>query len=481
MKHTNLLTIFIFLVATASAQPKVASITLSGAGPALAYSYDVSDGTKATDGTKLTSDFNYKKDRGKMVFINNTTNDYYIQFYYKKKGKEHLVSPRTKLKKNDGTNDGTYIVNIEKKGSADIVNDGINIAYIGFRIFDAPVEGRNIVDGFAPLKDKPDKGAGITINTKFSKQQFDNIASVKSYLNDKYEEHRNNFENLVIVDNVIHIFLDENGQPLLTDYPTTARSGDKFQFHIFSRKKYTFSYVGTGVYVPTPIAEELDKKSTDAAIQSGTLEEDNSLIEYPSQIFGPFTGSFQIQMLRADMTTEDDPQSILNRTIKLLKVSRVSLNTGVVSSFLKGPENISIYQKANGDSTLVADFPSVRAIVTVMLTFHFKPRNLDIKPRDFGWERLGFTVGTNISSATIADNYFFGLNYELANGLFVNCGSHLGKVKYVVGKDNFVFGEEKFSGTLLTKEKWAFGPYISVSIDAGLFAKAFKNISSSAK
>src|SRR5690606_29498692 len=106
-------------------------------------------------------------------------------------------------------------------------------------------------------------------------------------------------------------------------------------------------------------------------------------------IFGPYSRLFPLTIYRT--APDVSKQLILDKSIKLLKTSRVSINTGVVSTWLSSPENISTFVKPDGDTTLVADDPDIRGYLTLMLTFHFQPRNLNIQPRNAS-ERLGVSV-----------------------------------------------------------------------------------------
>ncbi len=271
---------------------------------------------------------------------------------------------------------------------------------------------------------------------------------------------------------IIHIFLDEDCQPLYSYYPTTAKSNyDKFQFHFVVSKNSTrkYSISSTGKFIATEIKDDINNSAGSQQSSNPTKVSENFKI-VPSPIFGPYTGTFPFTIFE-----KGNPPTVLSTTkIKLLPTSRVSLNTGVVHTWLQNAENISIFKKPNGDSTLIADNPTNRGLLTAMLTFHLVPRNLNIKPREFR-ERLGISLGTNLNGK-IGDNFFLGVNVEVTNGLFLNGGAHFGQVNYVVNNPDFKFNDDKFSGTLETRKTWKTGFYLSVSVDAGLFIKVFSAI-----
>lgn len=274
----------------------------------------------------------------------------------------------------------------------------------------------------------------------------------------------------IIVDNsgVIHIFLDKNLNPIYSYFPTTAKERyDKYKFHIIAPAEYTFSIESESEFVPAPLTDDI---SEFPRIQADGGKQE--YIEYPLPIMGPYSGNFTF-VIKRFKNNKDDKYSI-SRTIKQIKVNRVSLNIATVGSWLRNPENISIFERPGGDSTLVADNPKMRGMLAGFITFHLKPRNLTIPPRTFV-ERFGVSFGASITEQ-LGENFFLGLNVEVANGLFFNGGIHFGQVSYPINYDKFDFGNQKFTGTLVTKKRWDTNVYAAVSIDMGLFTKAFKNL-----
>lgn len=311
----------------------------------------------------------------------------------------------------------------------------------------------------------PPRNSGSTISAKTQsalRQYVEDQVELKGY---KYIASQN-----IIVDRngTVHIYLDENLNPVYAYFPTTAKEGyDKFQFHILSTKEYTYEVGSSGKFDPRPIGDDIEGVGFPKIQSSGPRE----FFEFTSVILGPFSGNFPF-IIQRKKSGKDDIS--LERTIKLLKVSRVSLDMGLVASWLNNPENIAIYVMPSGDSTLVADNPDVRGMLVAMLTFHFKPRNLNIPPRTFS-ERLGITVGLGLKR-NLGSNLFLGLNVEIANGLFLNGGAHFGEINYPIDHEAFDYGKEKFTGTLVTRKRWDVRPYAAVSVDAALFVKAFRTL-----
>lgn len=269
--------------------------------------------------------------------------------------------------------------------------------------------------------------------------------------------------NIIIDKNgIIQIFLDEDGNPIYTGYPTTARSNyDKFQFHIITKNKHNYTF-------NTDCTFQVIEISAEVSSHSGEKKTDMDYYEIKSQIFSPCSNTFPFKIAK-------DGVQVVDWEVKLLSTSRVSIGTSVIASWLKNPENISIFTLADGTQTLIADNPDTRGYLGLFLTFHFVPRNINIQPRT-PWERFGMSVGTNLNDKAF-QNFFVGLNFEVTNGLFINGGVHYGQVNYVIGYDDFKYGKDSFAGALEIRRKWEIGgPYVAVNIDAALFAKVFKNI-----
>jgi hypothetical protein len=455
-KKLILSALFIALFFVANAQMKI-TITLSSQKEAF---IDIMQGADRKTDTK---DIDLSDNNGQITIINKTA-DQSFTIYFKSNNGSNFIIKGKMLEVKAGNIDGTTIFKVGSNGKiTPAVDNSDFVKGIGIEIR----------SDSGSIKSIPATDALIKLTTGGSNDATDLFTYVKKQIRKKgyfYIPSQN-----VIIDNqgTIHIYLDENGNPIFSYYPGTGKeNNDRFQFHIVSSENIGYTVQSTGEFKPTAISDEI--KGTVATTQSDADgNQQKEKVEYQSPIFGPFSGSFPFTITK---NAGGSKSVIVNRSIDLLPTSRVSIGTAVVASWLQNPENIAGFRKPNGDSTLIADNRSTRGFLGLFLTFHFIPRNLNIKPRTT-LERLGMTVGTNLNDKSFS-NVFLGLNIEITNGLFFNFGTHFGQVNYAVGyDDHFKFGEDKFTGVLETRKKWVLGgPYIAMNIDAALFAKVFKNI-----
>lgn len=264
-------------------------------------------------------------------------------------------------------------------------------------------------------------------------------------------------------DNAIHIFIDEKGNFIKSSLPTTAREDNIYIFHVIYEyhQDKTFKLKYEGEYDPVfqviaggedAAAERLEKNSN----------QDNKKKVFAEQVFGaigPFTSSFTIAI------TNKSGTYLLNKTCKVAELHHITLHAGLYSTFLRDPQNINTFIMPNGDSTLVADDPTQRGIVTVMLSFYPWPRNV-LYPYNSWKERLGICVGGGISK-NIGENFFFGGSYDLARGMGITGGIHYGRRNEVINYPNFDFGNQKYSGTLTNRviKRWDLSFFVGVNID----------------
>jgi hypothetical protein len=409
------------------------------------------------------------------ITINNqtTTNQFRISFA-EQGGKQFVIPPaRIPRKQNEGDATAIATFNIDKNGTVqNVVGDrfakSMNIVVQnpgGQKLAEVQGSATSSVSTQDPPPPKP-------TGTRRARQLKENryLQHVLREIDKKGYRYVRSQNILVDRNGTIHIYLDENLNPIFSYFPTTAKENyDKFQFHIISPVKYKYVVSSDSELNPRPVEDDITGNIP--AVHGNARGDKQDAYEYESPILGPYTTSFAFFIERFENTTQD---LSLERTVKLLKVSRVSLDIAAVSTWLRNPQNVAIYVKPEGDSTLVADDPTVRGLLTAMLTFHFKPRNLNIPPRNPG-ERLGVSFGVGLSEK-IGENFFLGLNFEVATGLFVNGGVHFGRVNYPINNKHFNYGEEKFSGTLTTKKGWDANGYVAISVDMGLFVKAFNSL-----
>jgi hypothetical protein len=412
-------------------------------------------------------DADFSDGQGKIHIINKTTDATFIVAFIDKNNNPVFRVPNTSIPVHTGGApgaDGTVDYAIAADGTlnpalpAGVVTAGMGIS---IRSSTLPSDKVKVKPNFAKAagtatKKGVDNKLYNYVQKQIDKNGYDYIAS----------------QNLLIdKQGTIQIYLDENGSPIYSYFPVTAKENiDKFQFHIISLTDAGYVVESDAELNPIDVGDEV--KTSVASTQSDAAGVPKKYSEYVSPIFGPYTTSFPFTITKS---LNGNATVIADKTIKLLKTSRVSIGTAVVATWLKNPENIATFRKSNGDTTLIADNKNVRGYLGLFLTFHFIPRNLNIAPRN-PIERLGISVGTNLTDKSF-NNFFLGLNVEVTNGLFFNAGGHFGQVNYAVGHDKFDYGNEKFTGTLETRSKWQLGgPYVAVNIDAALFAKVFKNI-----
>jgi hypothetical protein len=275
--------------------------------------------------------------------------------------------------------------------------------------------------------------------------------------------------NICYQKNIIHIFLDENGEFYLSGLPTTAREDNIFKVHVFyeSGGNTTFTMETVGVYDPTfeVYGAVANNGATANAAEDRILQKDFAPV-------GPFTRTLQIKVTKKKNGQET---VILDKTISIAKLHKITLTAGLYGSFLKSPENITTLVKPNGDTTLTADNPNTRGFINVMLGFYPWPRNILLPSHDWK-ERFSFSVGTSINKQ-LAENFFAGINYDIAMGLALSFGAHYGSRQYVVGYPNFKYGEDKFSGSLegRVKKEYSINCFVGVSLDFRLLGYIFQN------
>jgi len=416
-------------------------------------------------------DADFSDGKGKLRVINKTTDNFMIYFVNDKNNVFNI--PPASIPIHSKGVDGLVEYSIKSDGSLDpVVPSGVLKKGMGIVIKSKDLtDDKPIVAPSSPLSSSSSNGRQPSENRKEQTNERRLFEYVKREIGENGYDYISS-QNIVI-DNkgIIHIYLNENGNPIYSYFPVTAKENyDKFQFHIISTNNAGYVVDSEAEFNPIDIVEEV--KTNVATAQSDKSETKIKYNQYNSPIFGPYTTSFPFTITR---NLNDKSEVIVDRNVKLLKTKRVSVGTAVVATWLENPENITTFIKPNGETTLIADDKDIRGFLSLFLTFHIVPRNLNIPPRSIK-ERLGVSVGTNLSDKSFS-NFFLGLNVEVTNGLFFNAGGHFGQVNYVVGHDEFDFGNEVFSGTLETRKKWVLGgPYIAVNIDAELFAKVFKNI-----
>lgn len=307
-----------------------------------------------------------------------------------------------------------------------------------------------------------------------------------NYIEQKYKKllrYKDSRKNLLIDgDNIVHVFIDETGY-YLTELPLTAQENYTYQFHLIylnASSKYNFTYEGEFTPELNIYGENL--KSTVGASASSSAEEDKEyeVKEIKFGPIGPFTGSFNVKLQQINKEYPNG-RYLINKEIIIAKLYHVSLSTGLLSTTLRNPQNIVVYQKPDGDSTLVADDPNSRGLFAFFATFYPKGRSFLFPPKGdlFSSERFGVIVGVSLDD-NFKENFFGGLQFDFARGGSFCFGVHYGKRSIIVDNKDFKFGSDSFSGTLENKVKseWGVSPFLGVNLDLRIVQYFFKPIGS---
>ncbi|WP_282160826.1 hypothetical protein [Ulvibacterium marinum] len=313
------------------------------------------------------------------------------------------------------------------------------------------------------------------IAKEFSDGVFDDNIYTKDWAQ-KFYDSRNN---LVLNGKTVHVFLDEFGNTLFSGFPTTAREDYNYSFHIFYTTQSNASSIKVevrGVYEPTFEVYNSEALSSIGLPSASSDIGANNIPKAKVKVIniekkGPFTSSFTFRMKK---TVNGEEQNVIpKRVINVAPVHHISLMVGLVGSYLSNPTNIAEGLNSDGESTLFADDPETRGMITLMAVFYPMPRNLLFPPKKtFSFERLGIVVGTRID-ADLDENFLGGVSYDLARGLSITAGVHYGRVNAIGGYDDFNFGEDTFSGELITTKKWQAHLFIGTTIDLRVFGLLF--------
>lgn len=318
-----------------------------------------------------------------------------------------------------------------------------------------------------------DSEKGTTSKTVVEPDYY-NLAyqDAETYINEQ-GIHRDRKRNALLDKNgIIHIFVFEDGNTIITGFPTTATESEKYQVHLYKRidNDKTYKLEISGSYLPSFNIQN----SND--LEVGLLAAKSSVKKNDFSIIGPFTDNFAIVI-------KEGSEAIVSTNIKVSKTIHASIGSGIIYSFLKDPTNIKILPLPNGDTTLLADNPKGQAYLTVCATYYPWGRNslfmtsrlLDMR------SRLGIVVGTSIgSSATNFKNFQLGLQYDFAIGGSIIIGGNLGKQQRIqnINYKDFEFGETVFTGGNLDARiysTWAFCPFVGIQVDSRIFGQLFRN------
>lgn len=273
---------------------------------------------------------------------------------------------------------------------------------------------------------------------------------------------------------VIHIFLFEDGNTLLTGFPTTATEKDRFQVHLYMNDTNMNDYLLEAIGNYSPSFEF--KNSSDASNFQYNKDNPIKIKSMDFSCIGPFTDNLQLNLKEKEGTNY---QTKINATIKISKTKYASIGSGIIYSGLKNPSNIRKLPLANGDTSLIADDPKGQGYLTVMATYYPWGRNSLLLPRFFNVkDKLGIVVGTTIGSGTANfKNAQLGLQWDFVIGGSVIGGANFGKQQKILGVNykSFKFGETPFEGNLEEKkyQDWGVSYFIGVQVDSRIFNQLF--------
>lgn len=319
----------------------------------------------------------------------------------------------------------------------------------------------------------------IAFSFKSFSQTF-NYDNYRDFVLAKYEsdfkKHYNKKSNLLVKNGIIHIFIDDKGNPIETGIPTTATEKNTYKIHLITdtqtESTEIFEFSVQGEYKPTlNIQNETDVEPF------GFAGSEPSLKEYVYATVGPFTTEFTFTIKRKKRDDPSNETVIITRTINVAKTYHVSISTGLFMTTLQNPSNIKESTNSNGETTLIADDVNTRGIVALNAVFYPKGRSFLFPPSGgiFSPERFGILVGTQIDKDQF-ENFIGGIQFDFARGGSVAFGAHYGRRNTISGYDKFDFGNEKFEGNIDTDivKEWNVGFFIGANLDLRIFGQLFK-------
>ncbi|MEE9348665.1 MAG: hypothetical protein V3U80_01305 [Flavobacteriaceae bacterium] len=272
--------------------------------------------------------------------------------------------------------------------------------------------------------------------------------------------------------NTIHLFIDENGNHILTGYPTKLHNKNLFIVNLVvskkSLKKYIFTCNVEGDYSDDLVIENGNAHHNENIRQNTEVKE--VFTTKPFAKYGEFTDSLSIDIIKKDGDNED---VIYSKTLSISKTYHISIATGFFVSNLSNPLNIKAGITNTGEATLIADEVESRGIVSLNAVYYPYGRNY-MFPKEKFYQNIGILVGTQVDKNQF-DNLFSGLQYDFSRGGSIAFGVHYGKVNTLSGLEDFTYGETLFNGDLNTivKKEWKTGFFVGLNLDVRIFKKLF--------
>lgn len=395
--------------------------------------------------------------------------------------------------------EGNWIFSL--KNFTDVYDDKtLKIQYTGDELDSIPIAfgDENLLSIKFTVTKSDNDGDDNQGNKSFSQTEI--MKAAYDYIAFKYDPQKyfSEKKGIYLEKNTVRIFIDQNGNLIYTGIPTTAKETYLYQVTLLiaenSKGSYNYNFSYEGKYQPefnilNTKEEKVDAQSTGQPEKPGIQITE---INYP--IIGPFTDNFTIKLDRCDIITDGKDKgdckagtnkSLLNSKIDVAKLYHVSIAIGLVKTTLRNPTNIEkVPLIENGtvsptDSTLIADDPGTRGLITVMATYYPSGRSFLFPPSGgvFDPSRWGVVVGAQLSDK-IDENFFLGGSWDFARGGSLTLGIHCGRRNYIAGDDysNFNYGKDVFVGDLNVKKEWGLGFFFGVIIDARVAGELFKKL-----
>lgn len=276
-------------------------------------------------------------------------------------------------------------------------------------------------------------------------------------------------------DDIIHIFMFEDGNLLLAGYPTTATQNNKFQIHLFVTNSNRLSYLMeyTGSYAPVLNIEGANTSVIAAAAAPGAAP---IIDRIDFAMIGPFTSSLVLTVKRSNGSSYS---TLTTTTIQIAKTIYASIGSGIIYSSLRDPSNIRKLPLGGQDSTLLGDNVKGRSLLTVFATFYPWGRNNLLMPSWSFKDRFGIIIGTTLGSGTSTfKNLLVGAQYDFSIGGSIVTGVHYGQRTRIQGVDynDFEFGKSKFEGDLNSKiyQQGDVGFFLGIQLDSRIFSQLLR-------
>jgi hypothetical protein len=251
-------------------------------------------------------------------------------------------------------------------------------------------------------------------------------------------------------DHIIHVFFDYLGNSLMSTppsgisnaqymvhiyYPSSSAEPDKISYSV---KQKSGSFNSSLVFNNTNI-----RGSIPGILQSG---EKIDKITHKSILLATATDDLSFDVVASSKDGSTITKTVLESyTIKMSPTYHGSFDIGLIKTKLSNPIYTMVQLPGTTDSVVKQTNESPKMVATVMASFYVSPiilleSLLGIKSSPFYkitgrnflddhkiYERFYPTIGIGVSDKAL-QNFFFGINWEIARGLAVFGGWHYGKV-----------------------------------------------------